>query len=115
MLYDHRRHTRYALMAKAVVTDDKNRSSEAMILDIDIGGWRSGISTKLELALGDALSFRLHLPGTERAIYIQARVQWTRQYGAVGCEFLRIPPVDVNLLHDWLTSKNQVKKPLVEM
>jgi len=61
------------------------------------------------------LSLRLLLPGTERAIYVQARIRWTRDYGAAGCEFLRIPPVDLNILRDWLRSKNQIKKPVVEL
>ncbi|MGA9509716.1 MAG: PilZ domain-containing protein [Candidatus Sulfotelmatobacter sp.] len=111
MLYDHRRHTRYALMSRVMATDERGRSVEATILDIGDGG--VGLSTKEEFAVGDVLSFRLLLPGAERAIYIQARVQWTREYGAIGCEFLRIPPVDLNILHDWLKSKNQIKKPLV--
>jgi hypothetical protein len=61
------------------------------------------------------LAFHLLLPATERAIYIQARVQWARNYGAVGCEYVRIPPVDLDILHDWLKSKAQIKKPLVEV
>ena len=113
MLHDHRRHTRYALMRSVRATDDNNRCVDVTILDIGDGG--VGLSTKQEFTVGDTLSFRLLLPGTNRAIYIQARVQWTRHYGAVGCEFLRIPPVDLNILHDWLTSKNQIKKPVVQI
>jgi len=110
MLHDYRRHTRYALMSKVTMTDERGRSTEATILDIGDGG--VGISTKEEFMVGDVLSFRLLLPSAVRTIYIQARVQWTRGYGAIGCEFLRIPPVDLNILHDWLTGKNQIKKPV---
>jgi len=113
MLYDHRRHTRHAVMSAVVATDGRGRPVAAMITDIGDGG--VGLSSKQKLTVGDTLSFRLLLPGTDRVIYIQARVRWTRQYGAVGCEFLRIPPVDLNILHDWLTSKNQIKKPLVKL
>lgn len=113
MLYDHRRHTRYALMSTVSATDDKSRFVDVTILNIGDGG--VGLSAKHEFTIGDTLSFRLLLPDTDRAIYIQARVRWTRQYGAVGCEFLRIPPVDLNILHDWLTSKNQIKKPVVQI
>jgi CheY-like chemotaxis protein len=113
MLYDHRRHTRYALMSTVSATDHKGRFVDVTILDIGDGG--VGLRTKQEFTVGDALSFRLLLPNTDRAIYIQARVRWAREYGAVGCEFLRIPPVDLNILHDWLTSKNQIKKPVVEI
>jgi len=113
MLYDHRRHTRYALMSAVVATDGKGRSVGLTITDIGDGG--IGVSTKQEFVVGDTLAFRLLLPNTDQIIYIQARVQWTRQYGVVGCEFLRIPPVDLNILHDWLTSKSQIKKPLVEL
>lgn len=113
MLYDHRRHARYALMSPVSVADERNRSLEVTITDIGDGG--VGLSTKQEFKVGDTLSFHLLLPGTNRAIYIQARVRWTRRYGAVGCEFLRIPRADLNILHDWLTSRNQIKKPVVEL
>jgi len=113
MLYDHRRHTRHPVMSSVKVTDDKGQSFDLMITDIGDGG--VGLRTKHLFAVGDTLSFRLLLPGAEKAIYIEARVQWAREYGAAGCEFLRIPPVDLNILHDWLTSKNQVKKPVVQL
>jgi CheY-like chemotaxis protein len=113
MLYDHRRHTRYALMSKVMATDERGRSIEVTILDIGDGG--IGISTKEQFIVGDVLCLRLLLPGADRTIYIQARVQWTREYGALGCEFLRIPPVDLNILHDWLRSKNQIKKPVISL
>jgi CheY-like chemotaxis protein len=113
MIYDHRRHARYALMSSVRAADDKNQSVDVTITDIGDGG--VGLSIKQEFKVGDTLSFHLLLPGTNRAIYIQARIRWTRRYGALGCEFLRIPPTDLNILHDWLTSKNQIKKPVVEI
>ena len=113
MMYDHRRHSRYAVMSTVSVTDDRGRTVEVTITDIGDGGL--GISTKQDFRLGDTLSFHLLLPGTVRAIFIEARVQWTRQYGAMGCEFLRIPPVDLNILDGWLTSKNRIKKPAAKV
>jgi hypothetical protein len=112
MLYDYRRHARYALMSSVVAKENK-RSVDVTITDIGDGG--VGLSSKEEFAIGDMLSFYLLLPGTERAIHIEARVQWARNYGALGCEFVRIPPVDLGILHDWLKSKAQIKKPLVEI
>lgn len=113
MVQDHRVHARYALMISLIAIDETNRTVPVIITDIGDGG--VGLNTKVELAIGDVLSFRLLLPGLNRDIYIQARVLWTREYGAVGCEFLRIPPVDVDILHDWLKRKSQIKKPLIEV
>jgi len=113
MMYDYRRHCRYAVMSTVTATDGVGRRFDATITDIGDGG--VGLRTKEDLQLGDTLSFRVSLPDTSRPIFIEARVQWTRQYGAVGCEFLRIPPVDLNILHDWLTRKNKVKKPSAEI
>lgn len=109
MMYDYRRHCRYAVMSTVSATDEGGQLFEVTVTDIGDGG--VGLRTKRDLELGDTLSFRVSLPDASRAIYIEARVQWTRQYGAVGCEFLRIPPVDLNILHDWLNRKNKVKKP----
>jgi hypothetical protein len=111
MLQNHRVHARFALMMPLTAVDQINHVVPVTITDIGDGGL--GLHTKVNLAIGDMLSFRLLLPGVNRDIYIQARVLWTREYGAVGCEFLRIPPVDVNILHDWLRSKCQVKRPLI--
>jgi hypothetical protein len=113
MLHDYRRHARYALMSSVQATDKNNRSVDVTITDIGDGG--VGLSSKEEFAVGDVLSFRLLLPGSPRPIYIEARIQWTRNYGAAGCEYLRLPPVDLNILHDWLQSKIQIKKPLAEI
>ena len=113
MVYDHRRHARYVLMIAVTATDDRNRSVDVTIADIGDGG--VGLSVRQEFTVGDTLSFHVLLPSTDRAIYIQARVRWTRRYGAVGCEFLRIPPTDLSILHDWLTSKNLIKKPVVDI
>lgn len=113
MLQDYRRHARYALMARVIAIDDRNRTVPVTILDIGDGG--VGVSSKEDFVVGDALSFRLLLPAAKRDINIQARVLWIQGSGRVGCEFLRIPPVDLNILHDWLKQKVQVKKPLAQI
>ena len=113
MLQDYRRHVRYALMSAVMATDENNRLMSAMITDIGDGG--IGLSSKQELSLGNVLSMHVLLPDARRAIYIEARVLWTRPYGIAGCEFLRIPPIDLDILHDWLKRKCQIKKPLVEV
>jgi hypothetical protein len=111
MLQDHRVHARHPLMMTLKASDETNRTVPVTITNISDGG--VGLNTKVELTIGDILSFRLLLPGLNRDIYVQVRVLWTREYGAAGCEFLRIPPVDVDILHDWLKGKSQIKKPLI--
>jgi len=101
------------LMTPVVVTDDRNRSLPVTVMDIGDAG--VGLRSKENFIVGDTLSFRLTLPGASRDISVQARVLWTREFGTVGCEFLRIPPVDVNILHDWLKQRMKVKKPLLEI
>ena len=113
MVQDHRKYARYALMMSLIAIDETNRTVPITIVDIGDGG--VGLSTKADLTIGDVLSFRLVLPGLNRDIYIQARVLWTREYGAVGCEFLRIPPVDIDILRDWLRRKSQIKRPLIKV
>lgn len=113
MLYDYRRHSRNPLMSSVIATINQRGAVEVTITNIGDGG--IGLSSKQEFRTGDTLSFHLLLPGTDRSISIEARVQWTRHYGAVGCEFVHIPPPDLNVLHGWLTSKNQIKKPAAEI
>jgi len=113
MLQDYRRHARCALMASVIATDDRNQTVPVTIMDISNGG--VGLRSEQEFTVGTALSFHLLLPGGEKDIHIQVRVLRTREFGTVGCEFLRIPPVDLDILQDWLKLKVQVKKPLTEI
>lgn len=113
MLYDYRRHARYALLSSVQATNENHQSVDVTITDVGDGG--VGLSSREEFVIGEVLRFRLLLPGAERPIYIEARVQWARNYGAAGCEYVRIPPVDLSILHDWLKSRAPVKKPLIEI
>jgi hypothetical protein len=113
LLRDHRRHARYAVMTPVTAQDQSNRPVSVTIMDIGNGG--VGLMTRELLTVGDVLTFRLSLPNADRSIYIESRVLWTRQYGAAGCEFLRIPPVDLSILDDWLRLKCRIKQPLVEL
>ena len=92
---------------------ENSRSIPATVTDIGERG--VGLSSKQKLIIGNVLSFSLSLAGTKRPIYIQARVLWTREYATAGCEFLRVPPVDLDILRDWLKRKTRVKKPLISM
>ena len=111
MLLDYRRYARHALMLPAVANLEDGRTLPVTVTDIGDGG--VGLSLKEELVVGDLLSFRLLPPGAHRDILLHVRVLWTREYGRVGCEFVRIPPVDLMILHDWLRTKCQVKKPRI--
>jgi hypothetical protein len=86
---------------------------EIPLVVTDIGDGGVGLSTKEQLIMGDILSFRIPLPETKREILLNVRVLWTREYARAGCEFVRIPPVDLMILHEWLKSKSQVKKPVL--
>lgn len=113
MLQDHRRHARYAVMTPVIATESENRFLPVTVTNIGDGG--IGLSSREEVKVGGMLSFRLLLPNARRAIYIEARVLWTREYGTFGCEFARIPPIDLDILHDWLKSKCKIKKPLLAL
>jgi hypothetical protein len=110
MLTDYRRHARHPLMSRVVATLHDGRAISVIVTDIGDGG--VGLSTKEKLVTGDVLSFCLRLSGTHRDVLVHVRVLWTREYDRAGCEFLRIPPVDLITLHDWLRTKCQVKKPV---
>jgi hypothetical protein len=113
MLMDHRRNARYTVARPVRATDESDRSVEVTVTDIGDGG--IGLRSDQKLTIGETLALRLPLPGVEREIYIEARVLWTRRYGTAGCEFVRIPPVDLSILDDWLKSRFRVKKPLIQV
>jgi CheY-like chemotaxis protein/Tfp pilus assembly protein PilZ len=103
MLHDYRKHTRFALMSPVIASDENERPLSVMVTNIGRGG--VGLATKEKLEIGSIVSFAVQLPGLGNAIHVQARVLWTRRYGAVGCEFVHIPPGDLLILHAWLESR----------
>ncbi|MGA8271234.1 MAG: PilZ domain-containing protein [Candidatus Sulfotelmatobacter sp.] len=113
MVRDYRKHTRFAVMTPVVATDESDRIFEVTVTNIGEGG--VGLTCKEKLQIGSVLSFRMRLPGLKNEISIQGRVLWNREYGAAGCEFARIPPFDIQLLHAWLESRYRIKKPLIPL
>jgi hypothetical protein len=111
MLLDYRLKARYAVMTRLNAKDASGRIVAITVTDIGEGG--IGLSSKGKLTVGDELSFALRLPKTPMPIHVHARIIWTRDYGTAGCEFLTIPPVDRDILRDWLRTRTQVKKPLI--
>jgi len=113
MLVDYRLKARYAVMTPLTATKTDGRKVSVTVTDIGEGG--IGIRSKERLEVADELSFALLLPKTPLPIHIQARIVWIRDYGTAGCDFLNIPPVDRDILRDWLKAKIQVKKPLISV
>jgi len=109
MLMDYRKHVRHALMLPVSATTEDGKEVAVTVTDIGDGG--VGLSGRENLTVGEVLTFRLLLPGAPREVLVHVRVLWTRDYGRMGCEYVRIPPVDLLILHDWLKAKGQVKRP----
>jgi hypothetical protein len=113
MLGDYRRRARYPVMSSVQASNGDNRSMDITITDIGDGGF--GFISKEGVSPGDVLRLRLLLPGAERPISVEARVRWTRNCGAAGCEYLHICPTALWVLDDWLKSRTQIKKLSVVM
>ena len=111
MLVDYRHKARCPLMTPVTATDDHNNRIPVTVMDISYGG--VGLRLQKELEIGRVLTFRLDLPGARKDIHIEARVLWSRDFGRTGCEFIRIPPVDLEVLHNWLKEKITFKRPSV--
>ena len=110
MLREYRRRARCPVMISLMATDKNGRTIPVTVKDIGDGG--VGLRVKETVYMGDVLSFRMGLPGSRKEIYAEVRVVWTAESGIAGCEFVRIPPLDVDLLHEWMLRNSRVKAPL---
>ena len=113
MLLDYRLNARYAVMTHVTARDETGRSVSVTVTDLGDGG--VGIRGKDSLGVGNVLSLGVHLAETPLPLHIQARVVWTREYGTAGCEIVSMPPVDREILRDWLKARTRVKKPLISV
>jgi ActR/RegA family two-component response regulator len=111
MVIDHRKNVRHALMLPVTLKTEKGFEVAATVTDLGDGGL--GLCCKHAMVVGHEMALQLRLPGTPREVTVHVRVVWTRDFGRVGCEFVRIPPVDLLILHDWLKSKSLVKQPRI--
>jgi len=111
MLRDYRAHTRFAVMASVLATDDHDTVVAVTVTNIGEGG--VGLAAKENLAIGSVLRFGLPLPGLTGEIRIRARVLWNRESGAAGCEFVHVSPGDLLVLHAWLENRYRFKRPLI--
>jgi hypothetical protein len=110
MLQDFRKYTRFALMTSVMAQDENDRTIPIIVTNIGLGG--VGFTTKKKIESGTTLSMQVPLSGMG-AIRIRARVLWTRDYGAAGCEFAHLSEADHQLLRAWLETKFRIKKPLI--
>jgi hypothetical protein len=111
MLLNYRLHARFALYQRVEANDELGRQHEIILTDIGNGGF--GLKVSGDVTVGNVLSFRTSLPEAEQSLHLSGRVVWTREYGTAGCELLDIPPVDRDILRDWLKSRVRVKEPLI--
>jgi hypothetical protein len=96
-------------MTSVIAYDKKKRRIPLIVTDIGEGG--IGISSKEKLAVGDVLFLNLPLVTGKKPICMEARVLWTREYGTAGCEFVRMLPVNRDILRQWLRQKMRIKQP----
>jgi PilZ domain len=122
MLRDYREHARFAVMVPVIATDEENRSFPVTITNVGRGGAcllisrptnvGGAVRTPGETAVvGSLLWFAIPLFGLQNPVRVRARILWTREYGAAGCEFVQITAGDLAVLSDWIESRYQIKKP----
>lgn len=93
---DYRMTARFAVMTPLTAVTEEKRP--VLIKVTDIGAAGLGLYSKERFVIGDTLFFSLPLPGATKAVNIQARIIWTRDYGSAGCELLGLSPIDREIL-----------------
>lgn len=107
MLLNHRFHARYAVYECVEAQDRSGEIFQVVVTDIGEGGF--GLRAT-GLSVGTRLSLRIHPQGLRIPLQIEGQVIWTRDYGVAGCEMLAMPPVDRELLREWLKGRIRVRK-----
>jgi hypothetical protein len=109
MLQDFRKHTRFALMAPVLATDENSRHVSLTVTNIGEGG--VGLTTKL--AIGSTLCFRITLPGSGMKSPFEHSFYGVAGTASLGANLFHMPQFDVQLFHAWVESRYRIKQPLI--
>jgi hypothetical protein len=107
MVREWRRHPRYAVRWLVAAKDSTDKPVPVTMENISRAG--VGLCLVPKLLIGDILTFRLLLPGTNQIIRFDARVLWSLRDHRAGAEFVNISTIDADVLDTWLKSKHRVE------
>ncbi len=109
MVRERRRYYRCPLQIPIHISISCRREFVASSINISEGGM--ALASSFPLQVGERVSLRLTLPGTEGTATISSEVCWTDNAGRVGLEFVQVPETVVERLQCWIADRLEECQP----
>jgi CheY-like chemotaxis protein/Tfp pilus assembly protein PilZ len=109
MVRERRRYYRYPMQIPIHLSGSSRSEFVATSVDISEGGM--ALATSVPLQVGERVSLKLTLPGTEGTTKISSEVCWVDNAGRVGLEFVKVPATVVERLQSWIAGRLEGCQP----
>lgn len=103
MVREMRRYYRCPLQIPVLVSGATRSEFMANSMNISEGGM--ALVSSVSLQVGERVTLKITLPGTESPVQIKSEVCWTDETGRVGLEFVQVPATVVAGLQSWLADR----------
>lgn len=109
MVRERRRYYRYPLQIPIYVSSISRPEFVATSVDVSEGGM--ALASSVPLQVGERVSLKLTLPGTEGTTKISSEVCWADNAGRVGLEFVQVPATVMERLQSWIADRLEECQP----
>jgi DNA-binding NtrC family response regulator len=109
MVREKRRSYRCPLQISVQVSSNVRPEFVATSVNISEGGM--ALSTSVPLQVGERLSLKMTLPGTDCPIKINGEVGWNDMAGRLGLEFVQVSQAVKDALQSWIANRVEENLP----
>jgi CheY-like chemotaxis protein len=109
MVRERRRYYRYPLQIPIHLSSASRPEFVATSVNVSEGGM--AFASPVPLHVGERVSLKLTLPGTEGTARISGEVCWADNAGRVGLEFVQVPATVGERLQSWIANRLEECQP----
>ena len=109
MVRERRRYYRHSVQTSIHVSSASLAEFVATSINISEGGM--AITSSVALRVGETVTLKVTLPGTEQTATLNSEICWTDNAGRMGLVFVQVAAIEVERLQSWLADRLEESQP----